>query len=275
MHLTPGGKNLDSAQAADLAVFAFATGLNPFNNECYYMDKIGPVPGIAGYRTKAQEWITATSHRLDYAVRLTEDYRQATTDEADFDPDKGDVAWVCILTDNVSKLQWEQRLVTLMSDYRKLGATFEESRKAAKEDVGACPSWTAVGVVHADEHFSGFLWENNIKTDKYKPEAWDRNERAKKRAAKGCYRKGFPQVRIPDREYGDDVVDSVAVEVKDRLIKDLALEAEKPHRPAADVIAELYGETPVQKEQPATEVKAVRGDYFENMSCTRPVPWVI
>jgi hypothetical protein len=69
-------------------------------------------------------------------------------------------------------------------------------------------------VVKAEEHFSGNVWRNNVKIEnEYKPEMWDRNERAKKRAAKGCYRKGFPEVNIPDAEEGE-IYDAEVREIK-------------------------------------------------------------
>lgn len=220
MRLTPGGQRLDVDQATDLAVYSLLTGLNPFNSECFYMDKVGPVPGVAGYRVKTIEYLMFIANgRPD--VRVWEEYRPAEPGEADFDPGSGDVAWVCTLYDSLSKERWEQRLIELSTTYHKMGATFIEARDAALEDLGPCPSWSSVGVVKAEEHFSGNVWENNVKVpNKWKPEMWDRNERAKKRAAKGCYRKGFPAVNIPDAEYGE-VVDGIATEVKEAIREEL------------------------------------------------------
>lgn len=246
MRLTPGGNRLNADQATDLAVYALLTGLNPFNNECYYMDKVGPVPGIAGYRAKTQEYLIAVSDQKAI-VRTWEEYRPAQPGEADFDPAKGDVAWVCTLYDSVSKERWEQRIIMTANAYHQMGATFQEARAAAIEDVGSCPSWSSVGVVKAEEHFSGFAWENNQKTDKYKPEMWDRNERAKKRAAKGCYRKGFPAVRLPDMEYGE-TVDGAIVEIKDQIVREIAAEAAQP-RPSTDQILSDLGFDPTPQER--------------------------
>ena len=238
MRMTPGGQRLSADESTDLAVYSLLTGLNPFNAECYYMPKVGPIPGIAGYRVKTTDWLMAiNNNRPD--TRTWEEYRPAESHEADFDPDAGDIAWVCTLKDSISKERWEQRLIEFAERYHKMGATFQEARDAAKEDVGPCPSWSAVGVVKAEEHFSGNVWENNKKVeDKYKPEMWDRNERAKKRAAKGAYRKGFPNVKLPDPEYGE-VVEGVAIEVKDTITKELAAEASKPPRSEAQLLTEL------------------------------------
>lgn len=237
MKLTPNGNRLNAEQATDLAVYALLTGLNPFNNECYYMDRVGPVPGIAGYRVKATNFLFATApHSI--APRCWEEYRPATTDEADFDPDKGDVAWVCTLFDSVSKERWQQRLIEVGIAYHQMGASFQEAREAALKDVGPCPSWSAVGVVKADEHFSGNAWRNNQKVEgEYKPEMWDRNERAKKRAAKGCYRKGFPKVNIPDREEGE-IVDGAYSEEKQKIVAELQAEI-PPQRTEAQIMQEL------------------------------------
>ena len=257
MRLTPNGTRLNTDQATDLAVYAFITGLNPFNSECYYMDRVGPVPGIAGYRVKTMEWLRATSPSND-SPRVWEEYREANETEADFNKEAGDVAWVCTLYDSVSKERWRQSVIDLGIAYSKMGATFQEAHDTALKDVGECPSWSAVGVVKADEHFSGNVYRNSVKIEgEFKPEMWDRNERAKKRAAKGCYRKGFPAVNIPDREEGD-VIDSEFSEVKQQISSQLnaenVIEEEKPKRPASEAIADLFGDPiPYQPEpQPET-----------------------
>ena len=253
MHLTPGGHNLDANQAADLAVYAYMTGFNPFNGECYYMDKIGPTAGVAGYRVKTQEWLEATAPQ-NSIVRLWEEYRPAQPNEADFNPDAGDVAWHCTLYDSVSKERWQQGVLQHTVEYIRAGVPHQEAHEMAKSDIGLCPCWTAVGVVKAEEHYSANVWDaktNKKIEDEYRPEMWDRNERAKKRAAKGCYRKGFPAVRVPDREMGDEIVDAVAVEVKDRIIHEIAQEAEQPRKTAAQLIAELgFGTDEPKTEQP-------------------------
>lgn len=254
MRLTPGGNRLNADQAADLAVYALLTGLNPFNNECYYMDKVGPVPGIAGYRVKTTDWLMATSDHPSTA-RTWEEYRPAELDEADFDPDKGDIAWVCTLFDSVSKERWEGRLIQTMTAYHNMGATFQEARETAMLDIGPCPSWSSVGVVKSEEHFSGFAWVNNVKTDQYKPEMWDRNERAKKRAAKGCYRKGFPNVRIPDAEFGE-VVEGIATEIKDEIVKEITAEASKPKPTESQILADLGYDQFQGEMKPETETTA-------------------
>lgn len=249
MRMTPGGNRLTTDQATDLAVYSFITQLNPFNNECYYMDKVGPVPGIVGYRVKAAAWLRSTSPNAP-APRTQEEYRPATTEEADFDPDKGDIAWVCILSDSVSTASWEKRRLELMRSYREMGAEFHEAYELAAKDAGNKPCWQAVGVVKADEHFSGNVWRNNQKVEnEYKPEMWDRNERAKKRAAKGCYRKGFPEVNIPDAEEGE-IYDAEVREVKDNIALSLNSTTAEPAHTEADNMKALGFDTEPAKPEP-------------------------
>lgn len=263
MKLAPGGNHLTADQAVDLAVYSFMTGLNPFNNECYYMDKVGPTPGIAGYRVKAMNWLVATSDPREFgsAPRIWEEYRKADPGEADFDPDEGDIAWVCSLYDTFSRDTWQVKRIELMQKYKDMGATFQEAHELATKDIGECPHWEAVGVVHADEHFSGNIWENNIKNpDKYKPEMWDRNERAKKRAAKGCYRKGFPQMNIPDAEYGEFVTAN-AEELKVKIIDEVVTnekerQEELTRKSEAQLMNELgFGSPPEEQSQPASNLE--------------------
>lgn len=272
MRMTPGGNRLNPDQAADLAVYSFITQLNPFNNECYYMDKVGPVPGIAGYRVKASAWLRSTSPNAP-APRTEEEYRPATRQEADFDPDKGDVAWVCILSDTVSTAAWEKRRLDLMRSYREMGAEFHEAYELAKLDAGAKPCWTAVGVVHGDEHFSGNVWRNNQKVEgEYKAEMWDRNERAKKRAAKGCYRKGFPQVNIPDAEEGE-IYDGEVREIKDRIAATVTTEAAS-QRSADEILGELGFEpenNPIQRGEPTISTHTDEDDH-ENVTAPSEQP---
>ena len=253
IRLTPGGKRLNQDEAVDLAVYSILTGLNPFNAECYYMPNVGPIPGIAGHRVKTHEWLMAVSGN-DPTVRTWEEFRPAEPGEADFDPDAGDIAVVGTLFDSVSKTRWLQQIMETAERYHKMGAEFKEARDAAMEDIGPCPSWSAVGVVKASEHFSGFEWEDyqskKPKLDAdgnkiWKPEMWDRYERAKKRAIKGAYRKGFPSVRLPDPEYGD-VIDAVAVEVKQQIIAELEAENSRPRKSEPQILGELGYEQPTE-----------------------------
>src|SRR5512137_1884010 len=53
--LIVNGKNLQGNEALALAQYSQMTDLNPFAGECYYLPGIGPGPGIAGWRKKADE----------------------------------------------------------------------------------------------------------------------------------------------------------------------------------------------------------------------------
>ena len=242
MKLTSNGKNLATGQAAELAVYSLMMQLNPFNGECYYIDKVGPIPGIAGYRVKATQWLQLTSGRQE-GIEIYETYRPATKDEADFDPNKGDIAWVATLHSSLANEQWEGRLIKLARTYKEMGAEFKEAHAQALIDIGPKPCWEGVGVVYHTEHFSGVEWVNGKATNEYKPEKWDRNERAKKRAAKGAYRKGFPQMNLPDPEYGE-VVDALAEDVKENIIRDMQREDLAPRLSASKQVDILMGEAP-------------------------------
>ena len=101
-------------------------------------------------------------------------------------------------------------------------------------------------MVKADEHFSGnaYTAAGQKIPDQWKPEMWDRNERAKKRAAKLCYRKGFTEINIPDREEGD-IIDSETHEIKTRVLAELASEnTPTTPRSAAVILNELGYDSP-------------------------------
>ena len=206
MKLTPNGSKLTDDQAKALAVYSYMTDLNPFSGECYWMDGIGPTPGVAGYRRKAKEQNLLLGN--DYWV----EFKIAEPHEADFNPDAGDVAWKCILHDYEAEKKHRQSLLELYREFRQ-DPTIDSPIKKAEQFVGTAPTWDAVGVVSADEHFSAPVYEDwktkKIKRDEngkkvYKPEMWDRNERAKKRAEKGALKKRYPDVLIPEfREIAD------------------------------------------------------------------------
>jgi len=73
--MAPGGTNLTSTEALALAQYAYSMGLNPLVGECWFIkDKagkgLGMMPGIAGYRRKAQE--QATEKGSDYWLEFDE-----------------------------------------------------------------------------------------------------------------------------------------------------------------------------------------------------------
>lgn len=228
MKLTPGGKNLDINKATELAVFSLVNGLNPFEGEAYN-GEMGCVAGVAGYRRKAREYLLELyGPQANYSI----EYVPATTQEADFNPDNGDVAWKVILHDSEREKGWMRQVIENLKGLKDAGMEDEHQRYTiARELAGPRPSIEAVGVVKANEHFSGIDWENWDKkiTKKdangntlYKPESWDRNERAKKRAEKQAIRRMYPVgVRIiGDAEMGEAVdatVREVAAEVSTHL----------------------------------------------------------
>lgn len=73
--MAPGGVNLTQNEALALAQYSYSMGLNPLVGECWFIkDKdgkpLGMVPGIKGYRRKAQE--QATSKGSDYWLEFDE-----------------------------------------------------------------------------------------------------------------------------------------------------------------------------------------------------------
>jgi hypothetical protein len=167
-YTTNGGRPLSNEQAAIMAVYAYATGANPYANELYWMPGKGPELGHAWYQRKSSEQTTG-------AITFT--MRAATTEEANYNPDKGDIAWHVTMHASEHKREWAQARLGYYTQLQELGP--EAAWKAATELAGPEPVWTAVGVVYASEKFGG-------------QEKYDRNERAKKRGKKLCLKEGFP-----------------------------------------------------------------------------------
>jgi hypothetical protein len=193
-----GTRKLADAEVFSLAVYAITNNLNPFAGECYFIDGIGVVPGVAGLRRKAREQLDreAKIAKMDGAQFAIE-YSLATHEEAVFED--GDVAWKAVLTDTVSQSKWLGDLLSTTKLLQGLfpGVGFSELMAKAEEITGKKPTWWAVGVVSKDESFSKLEYENGKPTGSRKPEMWDRNERAKKRAAKNAIRQRF-DIIIPD-----------------------------------------------------------------------------
>ena len=193
-----GTRKLADAEVFSLAVYAITNNLNPFAGECYFIDGVGVVPGVAGLRRKAREQLDreAKIAKMDGAQFAIE-YSLATHEEAVFED--GDVAWKAVLTDTVSQSKWLGDLLSTTKLLQGLfpGVGFSELMAKAEEITGKKPTWWAVGVVSKDESFSKLEYENGKPTGSRKPEMWDRNERAKKRAAKNAIRQRF-DIIIPD-----------------------------------------------------------------------------
>lgn len=206
----PTNKPLTTVQAAQLAVFSIMVDANPYAGEIYASD-IGPQLGIPLYRRKAKEWNRAMggSDDWDYSVN----YRVAEDHEADFDPAKGDVAWVCELTDTKAMKEWQDSYVRFFNLAREAEASYKEADQLGTRMSGPRPVWTGTGVCYGSEHFSKMdveRWESkggkNVPIPKvdengapvYQPEMFDRNERAKKRAEKLALKKRYPDLIIPE-----------------------------------------------------------------------------
>lgn len=214
MKFAPGGDKLTATEAAQMAIYSLLVDANPLAGEVF-ITEIGPQLGIPLYRRKAKEYnrIVGGNEDWDYSV----DYRQAEPGEADFEPGKGDVAWVCILTDSKAKKEWEDTYMRFYNAFTDNGAPWDKADERARSYAGKLPTWEAVGVVGGNERFSQAeveRWEKQPGGKSkpiykrgangeliYKQEMFDRNERAKKRAEKLALKKRYPDLLIP--EYGE------------------------------------------------------------------------
>lgn len=196
--LVAGGKRLNDDEAIALAQYAVATGLNPFIGECYYMPGIGPIPGVSGWRKKADEQLEyeRKQARSPFA-RWWVDFVEPSTSETEvMDIHPGDIPIKAILHDTLSKSDWERRKLGAMVEFIKAGLK-EGASELADSLVGPEPTWTAVGIVKATENFGG--------------DKMPRYERACKRAEKAAIKKRFPRVNLPEpnkMETGDQIIDT-------------------------------------------------------------------
>jgi hypothetical protein len=184
------GNKLSDNEVYSLAQYAAANGLNPFAGECYYLPSVGPCPGVAGWRSKAQD-------QLDYEAKLAGqaggnmwcEYFHADPADCVFDPEK-DIAYKVVLHDSVSQKRWTDKIKDIAMDFVKAGAPFFDAFDKAKELIGAEPVTISWGVVYGSENFA-----REGKTEKF-----DRHERAKKRGEKLDLRKRFPRIHLPEPE---------------------------------------------------------------------------
>jgi len=227
LKLTPNGKRLDISQATDLAVFSLINQLNPFEGESYFMDKVGPTAGIAGYRRKANEYLI---ERYGNDASYSLEYQPATTAEADFAPDKGDIAWKVILHDTHMERNWQRQVIENMRGLKEAGMTGKEQYDAAVALAGPRPCVEAVGVVHANEKFT---YDGGV-------EKWDRNERAKKRGEKQVLRRAYPVgVRIMGDADMGDVIEGTARDLVMDVSSQIAAEASKPRPTNEQILSDL------------------------------------
>lgn len=193
------GKKLADAEVFALAQYAAANDLNPFSGECYYLPGTGPVPGIAGWRKKAQEQLDWECGKagLKEGGHIWFDHQSVTElQENSFDASKGDIAEVVILHDWLSNTRWRRAIFDTARQLREIGApnAYEEAQRI----VGPEPTWSAIGVVYGSEAFAA----------DGKPEKFNRHERARKRAEKLALRKRFPRVSLPEPdEFANDAID--------------------------------------------------------------------
>lgn len=200
MKLTPGGRRLNKDEATDLAVYAFMTDLNPFNKECYYMPGVGPTPGIAGYERKVLEYLASQG---DPHPRIWPAYEPASTGEADFDPEQGDIAYKVKLYNSTDRQKWQQGILNLFLELK--GALGADAWTAAQNFYGPEPCHEGIGVVRGKENFGT--------TDK-----WERHNRAKKRALSQAVRLLNPHVIIPDySQVKDTNMDRIAVSIAKQI----------------------------------------------------------
>jgi hypothetical protein len=222
------GKKLTDNEIAALAAYSMTNDLNPFNNECYYLPNMGPTPGIAGWRKKAQEQLDWEAQQAgELSAHYWIEYEKAEVGEAKFDPTK-DFAWKVILRDWLSDKKWRRDVFEAMD--KLILAKVDDPYHEALKLVGYKPEWTGVGVVTAGENFGG--------------DKMDRNERAKKRAEKIAIRKRFPRIKLPDPEIDyDDVIDVTPEPVEHRtekeILADLGIDQEEDDSPKQETLEEL------------------------------------
>jgi len=198
--MVQNGRKLSNEEALALGQYALVTGLDPFSGECYYLQNVGPGPGIAGWRRKAEEQLEYEARKAaEPLARFWCDYVDAEADETG-NLAAGDIAVKAVLHDTLTKGAWEKR--TLSHYIELVKAKIEgDAWTIAQALAGPEPTWSAVGIVRAGENFGG--------------DKMPRYERACKRAEKAAIRKRFPRVHLPEPMGFDpaDVVDSSFVSV--------------------------------------------------------------
>lgn len=187
------GKALTPIQAAQIALITLTTDLSPFLGEVYATDK-GVMIGVVAYERKGQEYLDAFHPGDSYHVY----YRDALPGkDADFDPARGDVGFVCRVERDDWTRAWTSRLHENMRQLKEIGIVGLDNLSMAKELTGDVPYTEFVGVVDARENFSGVYQDGQYRGEN-RPEAFDRYERARKRARKGALKHTFPRLSIPD-----------------------------------------------------------------------------
>ena len=251
MKLASGNQRLNAEQAVQLAVASRLTGLNPFNQEIYMTNR-GVMIGVAGVRRKASEQLIYESGET--SNHFYPDFRPALADEGDFDPDK-DVAYICTITDDVSTKKWRVSLHEFIKVLKDAGMDGSQAFCKAVDVVGRKPSWSAVGVVRASESFGA-----NGK------DAWDRHERAKKRAEKWALRKRFPSVIVDYETYetygGSMDAGKLIRNVTEQVHQEQ--EATQEKQTEREIMRDLgFEDVPVEPSDVSQETDVIEGEFSE------------
>jgi len=205
-NLIVNGKKLNDEECLALAQYSVATDLNPFVGECYFLPGIGPGPGIAGWRKKAEEMMAFEADKARIpAAKFWCEYAHNGEGEAHYNPEKGDIAVKAILHDEISRTKWEKRILSHFIELIKSQIDKDEAWKLANELAGPEPVWSAVAVVHGTENFGA--------TEKY-----DRYERCCKRAEKLAIRKRFPLINLPEPVgFDENYIDAEVRDIPEQL----------------------------------------------------------
>lgn len=203
-YMIQNGRKLNDEETRALAQYCAMTDLNPFASEAYYIPGIGPTPGIAGWRKKANEQLLNEAKQAsEPGAHFWIEFIPCESGEAMFDVSKGDIAYKAVLRDWLSNKRWRTAYFDSVRLLREVGDS--DPLANAYRFSGPEPVWEGVGVVYADE-FAG------------KREKFDRHERAKKRAEKVAIRKRFQAIHLPEPEGADvDYVDGELSEPRERL----------------------------------------------------------
>jgi hypothetical protein len=264
------GKRLNSDEVYALTVFSLANDLNPFNGEAYFLPGKGPTPGIQGFRKKSKMALRIEAKEAGVrAPFFTEEYELITDPkEAGHDPEKGDIAYRCTISDNVSQQGHADIFSDAMAKLIKAGLDVDQAYKAAEKIAGSKPVWTGIGIVYGSENFG-------------EKEMFARHERAMKRAAKLAIKKRWPTLDLPSgmedidypepqitisepesEEAGVDKAKHTRAEILDDLGFNNAAKKEKEKNKAVDVeFEEVQEEKPAPKKQ-STNYPGSQNEYF-------------
>lgn len=241
------GKQLQDHEARALAQFAIATGLNPLNQECYFIPGVGPGPGVMGYRRRAMETLEREARQANCPLGVYYcTFSIPSEDEANYKAANGDIAYRCKLVDTITKELHFKNMMRYAIEMGKEMKDFKLAQEIAERLYGEAPSWEGVGVVYGSERFS---------FDSSKPEKWDRHERAKKRAEKVALKKRFPLMEIAEPVGWDVAFEPSRVEVSE-----VVQQIEAP-RSEQTILSELgYDEDepkPVGKSNPSVDFSEI------------------